>query len=169
MKPDSSTHLKNPANIINLTTVGPKPTRNAKRRKTTTAAHLSPALIPFRFSGTVSSSSDSLRLRHTARTAILAAGRAFKLESNLNDAQFITSFIIRKSFADRYSAIVESESEELDDTLGEATIKALKAIGALLSRIYDHSEEMDARLNAIIKDANDGVESELSIVKLLKG
>ena len=44
-------------------------------------------------------------------------------------------------------------------------IKTFKAIDALLNRIYDYLKKMNARLNTIIKNVNDDVESEISKVK----
>ena len=74
-------------------------------------------------------------------------------------------FIIHKLFANRYNVIIELKLKELNDIFDEITIKAFKTIDALLNRIYNHSKKMNVRLNAIVKDVNDDVESKISKVK----
>ena len=136
-----------------------------KRRKTIIAAHFNSTFISFYFFEMISSSSNSLRFHYTTRTTILIVDRAFKLKSNFNNVQFIILFIICKLFVDRYNVIIESKLKKLNDILNEAMIKAFKAIGALLNYIYDYSKKMNARLNAIIKNVNDDVESKILKVK----
>ena len=163
MKFDFSTHFKNSMNIINLIIVKLKSIK--KRRKTIIAAHFNSIFISFYFFKMISSSSNSLRFRYTTRTTILIVDRAFKLRSNFNNIQFIILFIICKSFADRYNVIIESKLKKLNDILNEATIKTLKAIDALLNCIYNYSKKMNARLNAIIKNVNNDVESKILKIK----
>ena len=98
----------------------------------------------------------------TARTAALAAGPPTK-HAKASDELSVAgteSSTGRKPIKERYGLTPSSALPPTEEKVTAKTnsINVLRTIGALFGRIYDHAEEMDARLGAIAREAKEALE-----------